>query len=276
MSKRFLSCWLRLAALALALMLLPLFTLAEGTLQVSAADWPVTEDGSYSSMEEVAVYLAAYGHLPGNFIRKRDAESLGWNNRDGNLDAVAPGCSIGGDRFGNYEGALPDAKGRSWTECDIDFDGGYRNGKRIVFSSDGLIYYTSDHYGTFRQVEVAQGKSAAVAISKSGQYTGKEDVAAYLHEYGCLPSNYLTRSEAKALGWSSKKDNLGAVAPGCAIGGDSFGNREGLLPDAKGRKWYECDVDAADGRRSDKRLVYSSDGLIYYTADSHQTFERLY
>ena len=78
----------------------------------------------------------------------------GGDNRKGNLWSVAEGCSIGGDRFGNYEGILPDQKGRKWTECDIDFDGGYRNGKRVVFSNDGLIYYTGDHYQTFDEVEV--------------------------------------------------------------------------------------------------------------------------
>ncbi|MGN1069057.1 MAG: ribonuclease domain-containing protein [Candidatus Fimadaptatus sp.] len=57
--------------------------------------------------------------------------------------------SIGGDRFGNREGLLPDARGRQYYECDVNYDGGYRGGERIVFSSDGLIYYTCDHYNTF-------------------------------------------------------------------------------------------------------------------------------
>lgn len=57
--------------------------------------------------------------------------------------------SIGGDHFGNYEGQLPEAKGRSYKECDIDYEGGYRGGIRIIFSNDGLIYYTDDHYNTF-------------------------------------------------------------------------------------------------------------------------------
>ena len=63
---------------------------------------------------------------------------------------MAPGMSIGGDRFGNREGLLPTKKGRKYYECDIDFDGGYRNGKRIVYSNDGLIYYTGDHYESFQ------------------------------------------------------------------------------------------------------------------------------
>lgn len=124
------------------------------TLVVYAADYPVEEDGWYSTMEEVAVYLTLYEKLPGNFISKYDAEDLGWDNRKGNLDKVAPGCSIGGNRFGNYEGLLPGAKGRKYTECDINYDGGYRNGERIVFSNDGLIFYTSDHYQTFTPVKV--------------------------------------------------------------------------------------------------------------------------
>ena len=72
-----------------------------------------------------------------------------WVSKEGNLGEVAPGKSIGGDYFGNYEGNLPEKKGRSYYECDIDSDGGYRGSKRIVFSDDGLIYYTEDHYETF-------------------------------------------------------------------------------------------------------------------------------
>ena len=109
----------------------------------------VEEDGTYTSKEEVAEYLHTYGHLPSNFIKKKEAKKLGWVSKEGNLDEVAPGMSIGGDYFGNYEGILPEAEDRDYYECDIDFDGTYRNGKRIVFSNDGLIYYTEDHYETF-------------------------------------------------------------------------------------------------------------------------------
>lgn len=106
------------------------------------------EDGSYTSKEEVALYIHQYGHLPDNFITKRDAEALGWPG--GNLEPYAPGKCIGGSRFGNYEGRLPAKKGRSYTECDIDTLGKRSRGaKRLVFSNDGLIYYTEDHYETF-------------------------------------------------------------------------------------------------------------------------------
>ena len=124
------------------------------TIKVDGIEFAVEEDGWYDSMEFVAVYLDTFDKLPDNYLTKKEAQALGWVSREGNLWEVAYGCSIGRDRFGNYEGLLPDKKGRKWTECDIDFDGEYRNGQRIVFSNDGLIYYTDDHYESFDKVEV--------------------------------------------------------------------------------------------------------------------------
>ena len=108
----------------------------------------IDEDGSYTSKDDVALYIHTFGHLPSNFITKKQAEALGWSG--GSLEPFAPGKSIGGGRFGNYEGLLPDAPGRTYTECDIDTRGKKSRGaKRIVFSNDGLIYYTDDHYESF-------------------------------------------------------------------------------------------------------------------------------
>ena len=108
----------------------------------------IDEDGSYTTKEDVALYIHTYGHLPDNFITKKEAEALGWSG--GGLDDYAYGKSIGGDRFGNYEELLPDAEGRFWTECDINtLHAKSRGAKRIVFSNDGLIYYTDDHYESF-------------------------------------------------------------------------------------------------------------------------------
>ena len=121
--------------------------IVEGTSD--EAEPNVSEDGEYTSKEEVAEYIYLYGHLPGNYITKNEAKKLGWDSKEGNLGKVAPGKSIGGDYFGNYEGLLPEADGRDYHECDIDSDGGFRNAKRIVFSNDGLIYYTEDHYESF-------------------------------------------------------------------------------------------------------------------------------
>ena len=277
----------RLGALLLALLLVfsAIPALAAKVIEVYASEYPVTEDGWYSTMEEVAVYLAAFEELPDNFLTKNEAEDLGWDNRKGNLDKVAPGCSIGGDRFGNYEKLLPEKKNRKWTECDIQFDGGYRGGERICFSNDGLIYYTDDHYETFTKVEVIFDEVSSepewvltpdMELDEYGEYTSVNEVSAYLLQFGSLPCNYLTKTEAKELGWTAKKNNLGKVMPGCSIGGDEFQNREKQLPAKKGRTWYECDVNTVDGKRSDERLVYSSDGLIYYTPDAHDTYIQLY
>lgn len=112
----------------------------------------ISQDGSYTSKDQVAAYIRKFKKLPKNYITKKQAKALGWQTK-GTLDKVAPGKSIGGDRFGNHEGKLPNKDGRKWTECDIDYVKGNRNGKRIVFSSDGLIYYTGDHYNSFTQVK---------------------------------------------------------------------------------------------------------------------------
>ena len=106
------------------------------------------EDGSYTTKEDVLAYLIAYGHLPANFITKNEARAAGWEG--GSLERYCPGKCIGGDRFGNREGLLPSAKGRVWTECDINTLGKKSRGaERLVFSNDGLIYYTGDHYESF-------------------------------------------------------------------------------------------------------------------------------
>ena len=109
----------------------------------------IREDGFYTSKEDVSLYLYTYGHLPANYVTKEKAKEMGWVASKGNLQEVCDQCSIGGDRFGNREGALPSKKGRKYYECDIDYEGGSRNAKRIIYSDDGLIYYTDDHYSTF-------------------------------------------------------------------------------------------------------------------------------
>ena len=116
----------------------------------------IDEDGAYTTKEDVALYIHTYGHLPQNFISKKEAQNLGWEG--GSLEPYAPGKCIGGSHFGNYEGILPERDGRSYTECDIDTLGADKRGaKRIVFSNDGLIYYTEDHYETFELLYGEEG-----------------------------------------------------------------------------------------------------------------------
>lgn len=121
----------------------------EGVDEYSDEDRELPDrDGYYYSKEDVSFYIECYGELPQNYLTKKEAEKLGWSG--GSLERYAPGKVIGGSRFGNYEGLLPEAKGRIYYECDIDTQGKKSRGpKRIVFSNDGLIYYTADHYKTF-------------------------------------------------------------------------------------------------------------------------------
>ena len=111
----------------------------------------VTEDGWYDDVDTVAAYLITYDELLDNYLTKREAQSLGWVQQEGNLWDVAEGMSIGGDYFGNYEGLLPDGEYR---ECDIDYDGGSRGAERLVFTVEGdlYIYYTDDHYESFELI----------------------------------------------------------------------------------------------------------------------------
>jgi major membrane immunogen (membrane-anchored lipoprotein) len=106
-----------------------------------------------TSFEDVANYIKVHKKLPDNFITKEEARKLGWDPQKGNLHEVAPGKSIGGDVYQNREGKLPSKKGRIWYEADINYKSGHRGKDRIVFSNDGLIYKTEDHYETFEQIK---------------------------------------------------------------------------------------------------------------------------
>lgn len=107
----------------------------------------VDRNGEYTDKDGICWYIVAFGTLPKNFITKAEARRLGWQG--GPLEPYAPGKSIGGDRFGNYERTLPDG---SYRECDVDTRGRPRGAKRIVFSSDRRVYYSDDHYHTFKRL----------------------------------------------------------------------------------------------------------------------------
>lgn len=112
-------------------------------------------------------------------------------------------------------------------------------------------------------------------IKEDGYYYSKEDVVKYLQKYSKLPPNYITKSEAKKLGWDAKQGNLWEVTDKFVIGGDVFGNREGKLPKQKGKKYYEADVNYRGGRRNSERIIFTKDGEIYYTSDHYNTFEKV-
>ena len=123
-----------------------------GAPEAEAADPPEEEAGPVTEPQAIADYLFEHGELPENFITKEEAQDLGWDSSRNYVSDVAPGKSIGGDRFGNYEGQLPKARGRKFFECDANYTGGKRGPERIVYSSDGHVWYTKDHYGTFKEL----------------------------------------------------------------------------------------------------------------------------
>lgn len=118
------------------------------------ANLPV-EGEYYYDLTNVVLYLELYGELPPNYITKKEAQSLGWEG--GSVEKYKQGAAIGGDSFGNREGLLPKASGRSYTECDLNTFGGRSRGAiRLVFSNDGLYFYTGDHYESFIEVTVTE------------------------------------------------------------------------------------------------------------------------
>jgi len=109
--------------------------------------------GPITDPQGIADYIFEHGELPDNFITKKEAQALGWDSSENYVGDVAPGKSIGGDRFGNYEGLLPKKSGRQYFEADCYYEGKKRNGHRIVYSNDGLVFYTSDHYESFTEMK---------------------------------------------------------------------------------------------------------------------------
>lgn len=130
--------------------------------------------------------------------------------------------------------------------------------------------------GTTAPPTTAPPTTALPLIDRDGVYNTKEDVALYIHTYGCLPSNYVTKEEARAMGCNDL-GRIGDYLPYGAIGGNVFRNREGLLPKQDGRIYYECDIDTWNRTsRGARRIVFSNDGLVYYTDDHYRSFTQLY
>ena len=128
---------------------------AENLPDDSPADKLPTYGEYYYDLTNVVLYIEVYDELPSNYITKEEARELGWEG--GSVEKYKEGAAIGGDRFGNYEGLLPESDGRTYTECDIDTNGyGSRGSRRLVFSNDGLYFYTSDHYESFSEVTVTE------------------------------------------------------------------------------------------------------------------------
>ncbi len=146
----------------------------------------------------------------------------------------------------------------------------------VVTGNEELLSAVTSMTSTTAETEAVQIVDSEDTIAIDGSYSSPEDVSAYLHQYETLPDNFITKSEAEALGWVSSEGNLWEVANGMSIGGDYFGNYEGLLPDGSDIDWHECDVNYEGGYRGSERVLYSNTGLIYYTDDHYESFTQLY
>lgn len=120
-------------------------------IQNSATKTSAANIDDLTKEQVVVPYVKRHGRLPDYYITKKEAREKGWIAAEGNLCDVLPGKAIGGDVFGNREASLPDKSGRTWYEADLNYNCGRRNADRLLFSSDGLIFVTYDHYKTFEK-----------------------------------------------------------------------------------------------------------------------------
>lgn len=140
----------------------------------------------------------------------------------------------------------------------------------------GLLEDIADAYDAYEDSETESYYEDDYESRYDDPVTDPQQIVNYIDEFGCLPDNFITKDEAKDLGWDSRNNYVGEVAPGMSIGGDRFGNYEGLLPEKKGRKWYECDANYKGKKRGAERVVFSSDGLFYYTDDHYESFTQMF
>ncbi len=127
-------------------------TAAPAVTETPAVAEPTAEPGPMDEAQRIADYIFEHGELPDNFITKKEAQALGWDKYVNKVSDVAPGKSIGGDYFGNYEKQLPVVQGRKYYEADCYYFGGDRNEYRIIYSNDGHVWFTGDHYQTFTEL----------------------------------------------------------------------------------------------------------------------------
>lgn len=151
----------------------------------------------------------------------------------------------------------------------------FADGKNVYARSVGEAVITAKCSGKSYVCNINVTSGETDKIVENGKYTSKEKVAPYIHEYNKLPDNFITKKEAKLLGWNG--GSLLNYASDKCIGGDVYSNYEKSLPVKYGRVYYECDINTLGAlERGAERIIYSNDGLIFYTADHYATFEKLY
>lgn len=119
---------------------------------VSWSDSVKVGTATFDGINGIDVLLLSGNPLPQQYVTKAQAKKAGWKPALLNLRSVISNGTIGGDIYKNLEEKLPSAQGRIWYEADINYTGGARNSSRILYSNDGLVFVTYDHYLTFNQI----------------------------------------------------------------------------------------------------------------------------
>lgn len=118
----------------------------DGSESADADRKPVKEDGEYTAAEDVAEYIHIFHKLPSNYVTEKEAKKKGWRRYE---SPAKYGIMIGGKKYRNYEKKLP--KGE-YCECDVDYSGRARGRNRLVYTRDGTVYHTTDHYKSFKRL----------------------------------------------------------------------------------------------------------------------------
>jgi guanyl-specific ribonuclease Sa len=120
------------------------------TKVVKSSNQNSTGDISQITKAEVVIEFVKVNHqLPDFYLTKNKAKKLGWIPSKANLCEVLPGRAIGGDHFSNREKQLPE--GEQYFEADVNFSCGSRNADRIIFTKNGDVYLSTDHYKSFQK-----------------------------------------------------------------------------------------------------------------------------
>lgn len=190
------------------------------------------------------------------------------------LNSASVGKSILDDIINALDGFVPglvmdSANWRCWIAVLDLYTCMYCRGTHgKVFAMDEIIYDEPPVHTRCRcSIERLKAIGAGFATRNR-----KDGADYWLKRYQTIPDYYLSKEEAKTLGWKAILGNLSDVAPDKMIGGDIYQNRNGHLPQAPGRIWYEADINYTGGYRTRHRIFYSNDGLIFVTYDHYETF----
>jgi len=239
---------------------------------------PLDPDGEFTDYEDVALYLDTFDELPANYITLEEAMDEGYDPETDDLWDYADGKILGGDPFeedpDDFD-ALPNGDERSYYIADVGYEGGDRGEERLVYSDDGLIFYSPDELDSFEQLF---GTPEHPPLDPDGSYITKEEVGLYIRTFGELPDNYYVRSEMV--------EEYGTLAAFRRAKGDdahygywNFSNFADQLPSDGELHWYIADIGLGPGAqtRRNQRLVFSEDqGLVYYTPDHYDSYEMLF